>query len=133
MKRKIERLERIERLRRRLHEMSSWRLAAAAQERLKLSSARVEMIEAMTEGIMAYGAPAAAGSRRIRAIERELVVSDGVEKALEKRALDDGRLAKLADLSLESARETWREGQERRSLEELIDATLAADTASRKR
>ena len=56
----------------------------------------------------------------------------GSRRTLEQRALDDGRLAKLAERTLDAAREAWRDGVERRSLEELIDATLAAATASRK-
>jgi len=132
MRRKIERLERIERLRKRLHELSAWRLAVATQEREKLAVAHAEMIEALGEGIMAYGPASAAGARRVRAIEREMAVADVREKNLEQRALDDGRLAKLADRYLDAARGEWREGQERRSLEELIEATIAADPASRK-
>ena len=132
MRRKIERLERIERLRKRLHELSAWRLAVATQEREKLTTAHGEMIAALGEGLMAYGPASAAGARRVRAIERELAVADVVEKDLEKRTLDDGRLAKLADRYLAAARGEWREGQDRRSLEELIEATVAADPASRK-
>ncbi len=132
MRRKIERLERIERLRKRLHELSAWRLAVATQEREKLTTAHGEMIAALGEGLMAYGPASAAGARRVRAIERELAVADVIEKDLEKRTLDDGRLAKLADRYLAAARGEWREGQDRRSLEELIEATVAADPASRK-
>ncbi len=133
MRRKIERLERIERLRRRLHELSKWRLALVAQEREKLAATHAEMIEALGEGLMAYGPASVAGTRRVRAIERELAIADVIEKDLERRALDDGRLATLADRSLDAARDEWRDGQERRSLEELIEATVATDTASRKR
>ncbi len=132
MRRKIERLERIERLRKRLHELSAWRLAVATQEREKLTTAHGEMIAALGEGLMAYGPASAAGARRVRAIERELAVADVIEKDLERRTLDDGRLAKLADRYLAAARGEWREGQDRRSLEELIEATVAADPASRK-
>ena len=132
MRRKIERLERIERLRKRLHELSAWRLAVVTQEREKLAATHAEMIEALGDGLMAYGPVSAAGTRRVRAIERELAVAGVIEKNLEKRALDDGRLAKLADRYLDAARDEWREGQERRSLEELIEATVAADPASRK-
>jgi hypothetical protein len=132
MRRRIERLERIERLRRRLHELSAWRLAMVTQEREKLAAAHAEMIEALGDGLMAYGPASAAGARRVRAIEREMAVADVIEKDLEKRALDDGRLAKLADRYLVAARGEWREGQDRRSLEELIEATVVADPASRK-
>ncbi len=132
MRRKIEQLERIERLRKRLHELSTWRLAVVAQEREKLETAHKEMIEAMGEGLMAYGPASVAGTRRVRRTETELAQAGTVERAMEKRALDDGRLAKLAEGSLDTARETYRDKQERRSLEDLIDATVAAGTASRK-
>ncbi len=130
MKRKIERLERIERLRKQLHELSSWRLAVVAQEREKLTAEHKEMIEAMGEGLMAFGPASMAGTRRVRRIETELAQASVVEKTLEKQALDDGRLAKLAEGSLDTARETYRDSQERRSLEDMIDATIAS--ASRK-
>jgi hypothetical protein len=132
MRRKIERLERIERLRKRLHELSAWRLAVVAQEREKLAAAHAEMIEALGEGVMAYGPASVAGTRRVRSIEREIAIAVVIETDLAKRALNDGRLAKLADSYLDAARGEWRDGEERRSLEELIDATLAADPASRK-
>ena len=45
---------------------------------------------------------------------------------------DDGRLAKLAEGTLDAARDSHRDKLERRSLEDLIEATVAADTASRK-
>jgi hypothetical protein len=129
---KIKRMERIERLRRRMQEMSAWRLAAAAQEREKLAAAHAGMLEALAEGLMAFGPAAAAGTRRVRSIERELALAGAAEKDLEKRALDDGRLAKLADRSLTAAREAWRDDLERRSLQDLIDAMLAVAPASRK-
>ena len=90
------------------------------------------MIDALGEGLMAYGPASAAGTRRVRSIEQEMALADTVEKKLEQRALADGRLAKLAEGSLDAARESFRDQMERRSLEELIDATVASDTASRK-
>jgi hypothetical protein len=132
MQRKIERLERIERLRKRLHELSTWRLAVVTQEREKLATAHKEMIEAMGEGLMAFGPASVAGTRRVRRIETEMAQAGTVEKAMEKQVLDDGRMAKLAEGSLDTAREAYRDKQERRSLEELIEATIATGTASHK-
>jgi hypothetical protein len=131
-RRKVEQLQRIERLRKRLHELSAWRLALVQQEREKLATAHAEMLDALGDGLMAYGPASAAGTRRVRSIEREMALANTVEKTLESRALADGRLAKLAEGSLDSARETFRDQMERRSLEELIEATVASDTASRK-
>lgn len=132
MQRKIERLQRIERLRKRLHEMSAWRLARMQWEREKLSTAHAEMLQALGEGVMAYGPLSQAGTRRVRSIEREIAIAGAVEKDLEQRTLDDGRMAKLADKFLTAAREARREDVDRRSLEELIEATLAPGSASRK-
>jgi hypothetical protein len=133
LRRKIERLMRIERLRKQMHEMSTWRLAVVAQEREKLAASHAEMLEALGVGLMAFGPLAAAGTRRVRAIERELTAADLVEKEMGQRVLEAGRLAKLADRSLGAARGAWREKNERSVLEELIDVSVAADPASRKR
>lgn len=124
MKSAIDKLQRIERLRKRMADLSAWRLAALTFERSKLESAHEEMLNALGEGLMAYGPPSAAGNRRVRALERELAASEVMAKALAQRALDDGRLAKLAEGRLDTVREAWRETQERKSLEELIDATV---------
>jgi hypothetical protein len=132
VQRRVERLQRIERLRKRLHEMSAWRLAQLQWEREKLTTAHAEMIEALGEGLMAYGPLSQAGTRRLRSIEREIAVAGIVEKDLEQRTLDDGRLAKLADRFLTAAREARRDDLARRSLEELIEATLAPRSGSRK-
>ena len=133
MRQKVERLARIERLQKRMHEMARWRLAVVALEREKLTSDHAEMIEALSQGLMAYGAPAAAGTRRVRGIERELARAHVVEKDMEKRTLEAGRLAKLADRCLDTARDALRNEVDRRSLEELIEATLRPDTGSHKR
>lgn len=125
MRKKIENLARIERLRKRMHELAQWRLAQVAQEREKLAAAHAEMIEALGEGLMAFGPTAVAGTRRVRGIERELARADIVEKTLEKRTLDEGQLAKLADQRLEAARDAWQGQLDRRKLEELIEASLS--------
>jgi hypothetical protein len=132
LRQNIERLQRIERLRKLMHDMSAWRLAAVAHERGKLAASHEEMIAALADGLMAFGPPAVAGARRLRAIERELAIADMVEKDLALRALEAGRLAKLADRSIDAARGVWRDKVERSSLQELIDASVAAASAPRK-
>jgi hypothetical protein len=132
VQRKINQAARIERLRRRLHEVSAWRLAKVAHEREELAVAHAGMIEALGEGIMSYGPASLAGTRRVRRIERELAIAKVIEKDLESRALADGRLAKLAEGHHAHLRETRQAEVERRSLEDLIEATLAAGQASRK-
>jgi hypothetical protein len=132
LRRKIERLAKIERLRKRLHEMSVWRLARVQYERRKLSVAHAEMIEALGEDFIAYGPLSQAATRRVRSLESEMAVAHVVEKNLELRTLDEGRQAKLANRALAAAREDLREATERRSLEDLIEATLKTPSASHK-
>jgi hypothetical protein len=129
---KLEQMRRIERQRRRLQEMSAWRLARQQWENRKLADDHAGMIEALGEGLMAFGPLSEAGTRRLRKIEREMAQAQAIEKQMEARALDDGRLAKLADRRLNALREAAREGEERRSLEELIEATITAASAPRK-
>jgi len=132
LRHKIETLARIERLRKRMHEMAQWRLAVVVAEREKLSSAHAEMIEALGDGLMAFGPASVAGTRRLRGIEREMALADVTEKDLEQRTLEEGRLAKLADRCLGAAREALRGQVERRSLEELIEATLRCGSGPHK-
>lgn len=132
MKSKVEQLKRIERLRKRLHELSTWKHSMMAQERDKLASAHAAMVTALGDGIMSYGELSVAGTRRVRQIERELAVASALTRELESRALADGRMAKLAESSLDTARETWRDASERKSLLDLIDASVASGTGSRK-
>ena len=132
MRQKIETLARIERLRRRMHELAQWRLARVARERETLVAAHAQMIAALCDGLMAYGPPAAAGSRRVRAMELELARVNVVEKDMEQHTLDEGRLAKLADISLAAARGTWRDQVDRRSLEELIEVSVIQGSGPRK-
>jgi hypothetical protein len=132
VRRKIERLAKIERLRKRLHEMSAWRLARVQYERKKLSVAHAEMMEALGGDFIAYGPLSQVATRRVRTLESEMAVAHVVEKTLEQRTLDEGRQAKLANRVLAAAREDLREVTERRSLEELIEATIKPPSASRK-
>jgi hypothetical protein len=132
VRRKIERLAKIERLTKRLHEVSAWRLARVQYERKKLSVAHAEMMEALGGDFIAYGPLSQVATRRVRTLESEMAVAHVVEKTLEQRTLDEGRQAKLANRVLAAAREDLRETTERRSLEELIEATLKHPSASRK-
>ena len=74
----MERIERIERLRKRMHEMSAWRLAVVVRERERLDAEHAAMIEALGEGLMAFGPPALAGTRRVRSIDRGVHQTEAV-------------------------------------------------------
>jgi hypothetical protein len=124
VKQTVDKLQRIERLRKHMADLSAWRLARMTYERGKLEQAHEDMLNALGEGLMAWGPPSAAGNRRVRMLERELAAGEDVAKDLARRALDDGRLAKLAEERLGTVREAWRETQARKSLEELIEATV---------
>jgi len=135
VKRTIDQLKRIERIRKRLADLSAWRLARLTHEREKLETTHAEMLSALGEGLMAFGPPSVAGTRRVRALEQEMAATQVYEKLLAARALDDGRLAKLAEGRLDTVQAAWRETLDRKSLEELIDATVRGtdnDTGSRK-
>jgi hypothetical protein len=124
VKRTIDQLKRIERIRKRLADLSAWRLARLAHEREKLETTHEEMLNALGEGLMAFGAPSVAGTRRVRALELEMLAAHVRHKDLAARALDDGRLAKLAQGRLDTVRAAWQDTLDRKSLEELIDATI---------
>ena len=131
MTRKLEQLQRIERIRKQLADLSAWKLGRIEAERRQLEATHAQMLDALGDGLMAYGPASLAGTRRVRALEREMAASDALQRDLARKALDDGRLAKLAEERLDTLRAAERETLERKSLEELIDMTMR-DTGSRK-
>ena len=124
MKRRLERLARIERLAQRLSEMAQWRLAEVAREREALTVAHTEMIAALGEGWMAFGPLAIAGTRRIRAIEGELRRTEAEERNLMRQALVEARRAKLAQRVVADADAEAQGAVERRDLENLIERAV---------
>ena len=85
-----------------MHDLAVWRLAALGRERDGLAEDHREMLEAMGSGVAAYGAPAAAALRRIRAFEREIAAAEAELEAQTRQAIDQGARAKLADRARES-------------------------------
>jgi hypothetical protein len=132
MKERMDRLRRIERLQKQMHDLAVWRLTSVARERERLTREHSQMIEAMSEGLMAYGGPAAAGARRVRALERDLGIARDLEANLERKQIEQGARAKLADRAAGAARNEYREALEKKSLEELIASALSMPSASRK-
>jgi hypothetical protein len=124
MKKRVEALEKIERVQRQMHELAVWRLTALEREREALAADHKAMLEAMGSGVSAYGAPAAAALRRIRAREREIAAAAAKHEALARHALDQGVRAKLADRALESADARYRDQKQRKELLELIERSL---------
>ncbi len=133
MKARLERLKRIDQLQRRLHELSAWRLTALGRQRDQLTDAHLEMVNAMSADLFAFGGLAAAATRRIRAIEVEIDSAKGVYEAQAKRSLEHGARSQLAVGALKSAVAQHRRDGENKALAELIEAMLQAKgSASRK-
>ena len=124
MKKRLESLERIERVQSQMHDLALWRLAALGRERDDLVENHRQMLEAMGRGIAAYGAPAAAALRRVRALEREIAAAEAEYEAQTRRAIDQGTRAKLADRARESVEAKYRDQQQRKELADLIERSL---------
>jgi len=124
MKKRLESLEKIERVQRQMHELAVWRLTALARERDDLAENHLGMLEAMQSGVAAYGAPAAAAMRRIRLLEKEIAAAAAEYEVQTRRALDQGTRAKLADRARESVDARYRDQKQRKDLADLIERSL---------
>ncbi len=124
MKKRLEFLEKIERLQKQMHDLAVWRLTALGRKRDDLAGDHLEMLAAIERSVLPYGPPAAAAMRRVRALEKEIAATDAEYDAQTRRAIDQGTRSKLADRARESADARYREHRERKDLAELIDETL---------
>jgi hypothetical protein len=124
MKKRLESLEKIERVHSQMHDLAVWRLAALGRERDDLAENHRQMLEAMGSGIAAYGAPAAAALRRVRALEKEIAAAEAEYEAQTRRAIDQGTRAKLADRARESLEAKYRDQKQRKELADLIERSL---------
>ena len=125
MQERLTRLRRIEKLQRRLHELARWRLIALERRHRDLAEARVEMLDALGEGLMAFGGLASAGNRRIRALEVDMAAVQDARDGQAKDAIDQGSRAKLADAALRRAEGEARREAENKSLAELIEISVS--------
>lgn len=123
---RLKRLRRIETLQKQLHDLARWRLVALGRRRDELAETHGEMLDALGEGLMAYGGPAAAGNRRIRALEVEIAGARLDHAAQAEEALRHGARSKLADRAAETAEVHHRRELEKKSLAELIEWSLQA-------
>jgi len=131
MKRRLEALERIERLQKQMHDLEVCRLAALDRERRELSADHRAMLAAIGgAGVAAFGPPAAAAMRRIRALERRIAAAEAEHAAQTRRAIHQGARAKLADRARESVDARYRDQQRRKELAELIERSLGAPKSS---
>lgn len=124
MKKRLEALQKIERLQKQLHDLAVWRLNALARERETLAEDHRAMLAAMEGGVMSYGAPAAAALRRIRALEVQMAAAEKEHAAQSEHARDQGARAKLADRARESVDAHYRDHKQRKDLADLVDASL---------
>jgi hypothetical protein len=129
VKKRLEKLQRIERLQRRLHDLSVWRLATLGRQRDQLTNAHLEMLDAVGTGLLAFGPPAAAATRRIRSLEVEITVAKGGYEEQAKRSLEQGVRSRLADRAREAAAADLRADLEKRTLSELIEWSLQRPTS----
>lgn len=130
MKKRLDALAKIERLHKQMHDLAVWRQAALEREREGLVEDHRAMLEAMSEGSIAYGPAAVAGSRRVRALETQIAAAENECAAQTKRTRDQGARAKLAVRALERVEAHHREQKERKDLADLIDASLHKSKAS---
>jgi hypothetical protein len=124
MKKRLEALEKIERLHKQMHDLAVWRLTALGRERDDLIENHRQMLEAMGRGVIFYGAPAAAATRRVRALEMQIAAAAAEVEAQTRRAIEQGVRAKLADRARDSADARYREQRQRKELAELIERSL---------
>src|SRR5271167_5088702 len=108
MKTRLDKLKRIDKLQRRLHDLSLWRLIALGRARDQLTSAHLEMLDVVGTELFAFGGPAAAATRRIRALEREIAVAQAGYAEQAKRTLEHGVRSRVADVARETAAAQYR-------------------------
>jgi hypothetical protein len=121
VKSKLEKMKRIERLQKRIHEFSTWKASRLALKREELVGAHAEMIAALGEGLLSFGGAASAATRRIRALEVEEREAKAAHEAQSRKALEHGMRARAAERALQSTAAAARAETEKRSLEELIE------------
>ena len=133
MKERLDRLKKIEKLQKRLHELSQWRATALARERDQLAETHVQMMQSLGAGLTSFGGAAAAATRRIRRLEVEMTSAQADYEAQAKESLSHGARSKVAEKAVEKAAEQHRQAMEKKSLMELIEQSLqSSSTASRK-
>ncbi len=104
-----------------MHELASWRAAKLANKRKALDEAHAQMIEALGQGLLSFGAAASAATRRIRSIEVEASEAAAAHDDQHRKVFEYGLRAHAVDRAVDAAHQRVRAAAERKSLEELID------------
>ena len=126
MKSKLEKLKRIERLQKRMHDLSRWKLTHMAHERAQLAQAHTEMIAALGEGLLSFGGAASAATRRIRAIEVQMMATEAAEMAQARHTLEQGLRSRAAERAVQSTSAKHETEVQNKNLAELIEQSLQA-------
>jgi hypothetical protein len=124
MRQRLDSLERIAALRKRLHDMAVWRLAELERQGDALAEDHKAMWGAMGSGLAAYGQTSAAALRRILRLEQEIAAAEAACADQSRHALDQGVKAKLVDRARDDLEAKYRDQRERRALADLIEQTL---------
>ena len=130
MKRRLDALARIGKLRKQLHELAGWRLAQIGRRRDGLVADERAIWRAMGEGVCAYGPPAEVGMRRIRRLEAEIAAAEAAYAAQSRRAFREGARAKLAERAHDGLEAKYRDQKQRKELAELIERSLGKPPSS---
>jgi RNase P/RNase MRP subunit p29 len=121
LKSKLEKMKRIERLQKRIHELSTWQAHRLALKREELLGTHAEMVAALSDGLLSFGGAAVAATRRIRAIEVEARDAKAAHEAQSRTAFEQGMRARAAGRALQSTTAQARAEAQKKSLEELIE------------
>jgi len=124
VKSKLDKLKRIERLQKRMHDLARWKLTHMAHEREQLAQAHSEMIAALGEGLLSFGGAASAATRRIRAIEVEMKSAEAAETAQARHALEQGLRSRAAERAVQSTSAQHQSEVQNKNLAELIEQSL---------
>jgi hypothetical protein len=130
MKKRLQSLEKISELQSKLHDLNKWRLAEIEQKRQELEEIQRAMIEAIDRDAINQGALAAAASRRLRAIDRQIATTKAAYEAQSQKTRDQGARAKVAERLVQSADAEYRAQKERKDLGDLIERSIGRKPSS---
>jgi hypothetical protein len=130
MKKRLDALTRIGRFQALMHDLGRSRLHSLERQQAGLNDDLKAVFETLESEGLAYGPQAGLAARHIRALQRKLDQLLRDQEAARLSALAQGRRAKLAAITLETAVLDHRRHIERRELAELIERTIARRGAS---
>jgi hypothetical protein len=130
MKKRLDALTRIGRFQALMHDLGRSRLHSLERQQAGLNDDLKAVFETLESEGLAYGPQAGLAAHHIRALQRKLDQLLRDQEAARLSALAQGRRAKLAAITLETAVLDHRRHIERRELAELIERTIARRGAS---